>query len=132
MLATRQAPKGTRTLQVTSNHDPRRTAPRPLRAAGDKLQLQGLNAFDAAVHCASLSNKGANGGAGGRGDGSKAGRKASGMLSRAGGGWGQSHQIQRRGAPPTGRAQTWVCCARRVCGSRRRAAAPQPTLCFLC
>lgn len=24
---------------------------------GDKLQLQGLNAFDAAVHCASLSNK---------------------------------------------------------------------------
>jgi hypothetical protein len=34
-------------------------APSPChrRMPGDKLQLQGLNAFDAAVHCASLSNK---------------------------------------------------------------------------
>ncbi|KAI8474321.1 MAG: hypothetical protein J3K34DRAFT_366279 [Monoraphidium minutum] len=30
---------------------------------GDKLQLQGLNAFDAAVHCASLSNKNGKGAA---------------------------------------------------------------------
>ncbi|KIZ03111.1 hypothetical protein MNEG_4852 [Monoraphidium neglectum] len=35
---------------------------------GDKLQLQGINAFDAAVHCASLSNK--------QGAGAKAGASA--------------------------------------------------------
>ncbi len=32
-------------------------SPKPQPPPGDKLQLQGLNAFDAAVHCASLSNK---------------------------------------------------------------------------
>ena len=53
---------------------------------GDKLQLQGLNAFDAAVHCASLSNKpGANGGAGGGAGGERgkaAAKKPAGPLSR--------------------------------------------------
>jgi len=47
---------------------------------GDKLQLQGLNAFDAAVHCASLSNK--NGaGAAGAGD-RRAPKKPVGAFSR--------------------------------------------------
>jgi hypothetical protein len=53
-------------------HTPRtphdgRTLP-PSAAPGDKLQLQGINAFDAAVHCASLSNK--------QGAGAKAGASA--------------------------------------------------------
>jgi hypothetical protein len=50
-------------------------------STGDKLQLQGLNAFDAAVHCASLSNK-QGGAAGGGGDKKGAGKKAPGPFGR--------------------------------------------------
>lgn len=47
---------------------------------GDKLQLQGLNAFDAAVHCASLSNKSSSSQAS-SGD-RKAPKKAAGAFGR--------------------------------------------------
>ncbi|GBF96175.1 hypothetical protein Rsub_08923 [Raphidocelis subcapitata] len=46
---------------------------------GDKLQLQGLNAFDAAVHCASLSNKPGSSGATGE---RKAAKKPASAWSR--------------------------------------------------
>lgn len=48
---------------------------------GDKLQLQGLNAFDAAVHCASLSNKPTAGPGGSAGERKQA-KKPAGALGR--------------------------------------------------
>ncbi|KIZ07041.1 hypothetical protein MNEG_0912 [Monoraphidium neglectum] len=49
---------------------------------GDKLQLQGLNAFDAAVHCASLSNKTPSSSQAAAAGDRKAPRKAAGAFGR--------------------------------------------------